>query len=71
MDIQSKDYKKGNKKGLMETNLHIQANNQTRHGSWKRFYAFTKLGYSNNVIHKEIIKQFCDKWNELYPGETC
>ena len=69
--FRAKMTEKGNERGLMETNFHIQANNQNCHGSWKRFYTFTKTGYSNKEIHKAIIEQFCNKQNELYPGETC
>ena len=59
--------------GLLVSPFHIPCDERSSRGkqSWKRFFAFTKTGYTNKELHKQTILQFGKIWKELHETDMC
>ena len=56
---------------LLVAKFAIDCEKRKLRGSWKRSYAFTTSGYSNKVLHVNVIWEFGKIWKERHLTDFC
>ena len=56
---------------MMDAKFIIDEPPKNLRGTWKRYYTYTKSGYSNKVLHAQIMEKFASIWAEQSESEFC